>query len=177
MQVDDKIGLTFPRVLRSLLRQDPDVILIGEIRDTETARIAVQAALTGHLVLATLHTNSALAAVPRLIDMGVEPYLLAAVLRGILAQRLARRLCDACDGDDDGCEACHGSGYVGRVAVGELALCDAETASALSVGHILPEHLRARLAARGYRPLAEDAGARVAAGEIAPQDARALLHD
>ncbi len=96
IQVKPQIGLNFAALLRSILRQDPDVIMVGEIRDLETAQIAVQAALTGHLVLSTLHTNSAAAAITRLRDMGVEDYLLTAVLRGVLAQRLVRRLCDAC---------------------------------------------------------------------------------
>jgi len=155
IQVDEKIGLTFPRVLRSLLRQDPDIILVGEIRDAETAKIAVQAALTGHLVLATLHTNSALAAVPRLIDMGVEPYLLGAVLRGVLAQRLVRRVCADCAGS--GCERCNPSGYSGRVAIGELLLLDAELTEALTQSLELSPEQRERLRQGGYRPLREDA--------------------
>ena len=95
-QVNARIGMTFARALRSILRQDPDVIMIGEIRDLETAQIAVQASLTGHLVLATLHTNDAARAVTRLADMGVEPYLLASSLLGVLAQRLVRKLCPQC---------------------------------------------------------------------------------
>ena len=96
IQVQPKIGLTFAHALRSILRQDPDVIMVGEIRDLETAQIAIQAALTGHLVLSTVHTNSAAATVTRLLDMGVEDYLLASCLKGVLAQRLVRRLCPAC---------------------------------------------------------------------------------
>ncbi len=96
IQVKPQIGLTFAALLRSILRQDPDVIMVGEIRDLETAQIAVQAALTGHLVLSTLHTNSAAATITRLRDMGLEDYLLTAVLRGVLAQRLVRRLCHHC---------------------------------------------------------------------------------
>ena len=96
IQVKPQIGLDFANLLRSILRQDPDVIMVGEIRDLETAQIAVQAALTGHLVLSTVHTNSAAATITRLRDMGVEDYLLTAVLRGVLAQRLVRRLCQAC---------------------------------------------------------------------------------
>jgi len=96
IQVQADIGYTFARALRSILRHDPDIILVGEIRDRETAEIAIQAALTGHLVLATLHTNDALAAIPRLIDMGVEPFLVAASLRALMAQRLVRRVCEAC---------------------------------------------------------------------------------
>ena len=162
IQVDEKIGLTFPRVLRSLLRQDPDIILVGEIRDAETAKIAVQAALTGHLVLATLHTNSSLAAVPRLVDMGVEPYLLAAVLRGVLAQRLVRRAEPATAG-------------VGRIAVGELLRLDPETTGWLSRSLELSSSQIAALRDRGYRPLREDAEARVLAGEISAADLRGLI--
>ena len=96
VQVHDKAGLTFASALRSILRQDPDVVLIGEIRDQETAQIALQASLTGHLVLSTLHTNDAPNAVTRLVDMGMEPYKIASALRGVVAQRLMRRLCKAC---------------------------------------------------------------------------------
>ncbi len=95
-QVNARIDMTFARALRSILRHDPDVIMIGEIRDLETAQIAVQASLTGHLVLATLHTNDAISATTRLVDMGVEPYLLSSSLLGVLAQRLVRKLCPAC---------------------------------------------------------------------------------
>lgn len=173
IQVDEKIGLTFPRVLRSLLRQDPDIILVGEIRDAETARIAVQAALTGHLVLATLHTNSALAAVPRLVDMGVEPYLLGAVLRGVLAQRLVRRLCTHCGGS--GCGRCNDSGHAGRVAIGELLLLDANLSEALAQSLELAPAQQERLRQAGYRPLREDADDRVRSGEIAAADLVGLI--
>ena len=145
VQVQPQIGLTFAKVLRSFLRQDPDVIMIGEMRDGETAEIAVQAALTGHLVLSTLHTNSALGAIVRLINMGVEPYLITASVVGVLAQRLVRKLCGECkvplspdqaqaaaaslgmaapDGQTlyraVGCPACRGTGYRGRLAIHEL---------------------------------------------------------
>src|SRR3954451_15631835 len=96
LQVHDKIGMTFSAALRSLLRQDPDVVLLGEIRDAETARIAVQAALTGHLVLSTLHTNDAPASITRLVNIGVEPYLISAAVNAILAQRLVRKICQQC---------------------------------------------------------------------------------
>ncbi len=103
IQVQAEIGYTFARALRSILRHDPDIIMVGEIRDRETAEIAIQSALTGHLVLATLHTNDALSAVTRLADMGIEPYLVAAALRAVMAQRLVRRLCalapSRCDAD------------------------------------------------------------------------------
>ncbi len=147
VQVQPQIGLTFAHVLRSFLRQDPDVIMIGEMRDGETANIAVQAALTGHLVLSTLHTNSALGAIVRLINMGVEPYLITASVVGVLAQRLVRKLCEACkaplspeqsrlaadslglqltEGQNlyhaVGCPACRNTGYRGRLAIHELLL-------------------------------------------------------
>ena len=96
IQVQPQIGLDFPTALRSILRQDPDIVMIGEIRDLETARIAIQAALTGHLVFSTLHTNSAIAAITRLIDIGLERYLLASTIAGVMAQRLVRKLCPAC---------------------------------------------------------------------------------
>ena len=150
IQARPAIGLTFASALRSILRQDPDVIMIGEIRDLETARIAVQAALTGHLVLATLHTNTAAAAVSRLLDMGVEDYLLASTLNGVLAQRLVRCLCPECRtaqpvlpellahlGEQapeharsfqaDGCDACNGRGVRGRSALVELLTMDDRT--------------------------------------------------
>jgi type IV pilus assembly protein PilB len=140
VQVNAAVGLTFARALRSILRQDPDVIMVGEVRDEETARVAVQAALTGHLVLATLHTNDAPGAVARLIDMGIEPYLLSSALNGVIAQRLARTVCPACAtkcfpaeqeladaGISDqrsrafrrgaGCGQCHNTGFRGRLGV------------------------------------------------------------
>ena len=121
-QVNAKIDLTFAKALRAILRQDPDVIMIGEIRDFETAQIAIQASLTGHLVLATLHTNDAASAVTRLIDMGVEPFLLSSSLRGVLAQRLVRKTCIHCHGA--GCAECGQTGYQGRTGVFELLVVD-----------------------------------------------------
>ncbi len=147
VQVSDKTGMTFAAALRSLLRQDPDVIMVGEIRDNETARIAVQAALTGHLVLSTLHTNDAASSVTRLVNIGIEPYLLAASMNAALAQRLVRRVCPKCKEPyqgpvrlkkyferaginpnelvhGKGCDACRGSGYVGRAGIFELLILD-----------------------------------------------------
>jgi general secretion pathway protein E len=121
-QVNARIELSFARALRAILRQDPDVIMIGEIRDFETAQIAIQASLTGHLVLATLHTNDASSAITRLIDMGVDAYLLSSSLLGVLAQRLVRKLCRACAGK--GCPACATTGYAGRTGVFELLVAD-----------------------------------------------------
>ena len=149
IHVHDEIGLTFAKALRSILRQDPDVIMIGEIRDEETARVAVQAALTGHLVLATLHTNDAPGAVARLLDMGVESYLLSSALNGVVAQRLARTICPGCltkyyPADNvladagladkpnrifrkgSGCQECHTSGFKGRLGVYEVMEVTAE---------------------------------------------------
>ena len=121
-QVNPKIDLTFAKALRAILRQDPDVIMIGEIRDFETAQIAIQASLTGHLVLATLHTNDAASAVTRLTDMGVEPFLLSSSLLGVLAQRLVRKLCPVCAGK--ACAACAHTGYQGRTGIFELLVTD-----------------------------------------------------
>ena len=117
-QVNAKIDLTFAKALRAILRQDPDIIMIGEIRDFETAQIAIQASLTGHLVLATLHTNDAASAVTRLTDMGIEPFLLSSSLLGVLAQRLVRKLCKECGGA--GCSHCGQTGYQGRTGVFEM---------------------------------------------------------
>ncbi len=144
-QVNTKVGMTFAAGLRAILRQDPDVVMVGEIRDAETAQISVQASLTGHLVLSTVHTNDALGAVTRLRDMGVEPFLLASTLRVIMAQRLVRRLCPACKRPDiadkgaaalvglpegaaiwraTGCESCSGTGYAGRLGLYEIIRVD-----------------------------------------------------
>ncbi len=127
-QVNPRIDMTFAKALRAILRQDPDIIMIGEIRDLETAQIAVQASLTGHLVLATLHTNDSAAAVTRLLDMGIEPFLLSSSLLGVVAQRLVRKLCVHCRQHDGqlwhavGCDKCGLTGYQGRVGVYELLL-------------------------------------------------------
>src|SRR5205814_2549769 len=143
IHVQESIGLTFARALRSILRQDPDIIMVGEIRDEETARVGVQAALTGHLVLATLHTNDAPGAVARLLDMHIEPYLLSSALNGVVAQRLARSICSGCatkyypserelhDAElsdkigrafrkGAGCQQCHDSGFIGRFGIYEV---------------------------------------------------------
>jgi len=121
-QVNSKIDLTFAKALRAILRQDPDIIMIGEIRDFETAQIAIQASMTGHLVLATLHTNDAVSAVTRLTDMGIEPFLLSSSLLGVLAQRLVRKVCTACQGS--GCSLCGQTGYAGRTGIFELMTTD-----------------------------------------------------
>jgi len=123
-QVNSKIDLTFATALRAILRQDPDIIMIGEIRDFETAQIAIQASLTGHLVLATLHTNDAASAITRLTDMGVEPFLLSSSLLGVLAQRLVRKICRHCSARQGGCAHCGHTGYSGRTGIFELLQVD-----------------------------------------------------
>jgi len=121
LQIDTAIELSFARALRSVLRQDPDIILVGEIRDAETAKIAVQAALTGHLVLTTLHTNSAAGAITRLRDMGVEQYLISSIVRGVIGQRLLRTVCSECNAKlDNACKECFNSGYSGRTVAYEI---------------------------------------------------------
>ncbi|HYA80625.1 MAG TPA: GspE/PulE family protein, partial [Methylocystis sp.] len=149
VQVQPAIGLDFPHTLRAILRQDPDIIMIGEIRDAETARIAIQASLTGHLVFSTLHTNSAASSITRLIDMGVESYLIASTVKAVLAQRLVRRLCPHCSTPMEtraqwrarlagetfareperlraprGCAQCRNSGYSGRSTIAEILVMD-----------------------------------------------------
>ena len=178
-QVNSHIDLKFSTILRALMRQDPDVILIGEIRDLETAKIATEAALTGHIVFATLHTNTAAQAIVRLIEIGVEPYMVAPSVVGVLAQRLAARICDNCkepyqpsrdilrryfedEGLTDvlfyrgrGCPACRGTGYKGRVAFHELVLITEEIRTLISEGRSAQEITKAA-AKVGFRPLRYD---------------------
>ena len=161
-QVNAKIELTFAKALRAILRQDPDVIMIGEIRDFETAQIAIQASLTGHLVLATLHTNDAPSAVTRLIDMGVEPFLLSSSLLGVLAQRLVRKLCPHCKRQDAhgrwhavGCPECALSGYKGRTGVYELMTVDA-TVQGLIHGQAAESEITAAAMRAGFKTMRED---------------------
>ncbi len=178
-QVNSAIDLKFANLLRALMRQDPDAILIGEIRDLETAKIATEAALTGHIVFATLHTNSAPQAITRLIEIGVEPYMVAPSVIGVLAQRLAARICENCkeaysptreilakyfkeDGLSEvkffrgkGCQKCRGTGYKGRVAIHELVLITEEIRALISEGRSVQEITRAA-AKVGYRPLRYD---------------------
>ena len=200
--VHSQIGLTFARALRSILRQDPDIIMIGEMRDTETAQIAVQSALTGHLVLSTLHTNTAAGAITRLEDMGVERFLITAAVNGVLSQRLIRKLCGDCkkplDLTDEvitsmgiapfmvggnqtiyeavGCEACKDTGYRGRMAIHELFVLDASAQRAVLDGadaHQLREHARAR----GMRTLYEDGLRKVALGHSSLDEVLRVTQD
>ncbi|POB00671.1 type II secretion system protein GspE [Chromobacterium sinusclupearum] len=183
-QVNPKIDMSFAKALRAILRQDPDVVMIGEIRDLETAQIAVQASLTGHLVLATLHTNDAASAVTRLTDMGVEPFLLASSLLGVMAQRLVRRVCPQCKAphpvplEDDptavhyrpvGCPACGGSGYKGRYGIYELMLVD-DTMQRLIHDRASEQRLRDHAARHGMRSLRDDGLRWVKAGETSLEE-------
>ena len=176
-QVNTRIEMSFARALRTILRQDPDVVMIGEIRDLETAQIAVQASLTGHLVFATLHTNDAVSAVTRLVDMGVEPFLLASSLIGVVAQRLVRRLCLECrkpfaadaaqlralglaptDGtlySAQGCAACNRTGYRGRTGIYELLTVD-DDLRRLIHDRASEQALRTHVMSRGMRTLRDD---------------------
>ena len=185
--VNRRSGMTFAKGLRAIVRQDPDVIMLGEIRDEETAGIAVQAALTGHLVLSTLHTNSAAGAVYRLLDMGIAPYLLAAALRGVVAQRLVRRLCPACRRqrtatvaersflgadliwEQQGCEQCQAAGYRGRVAVQEV-LPLTTSLQQLVLQRAPVEELEQAARVEGLRSLAEDAAAKALDGLTTVQE-------
>jgi general secretion pathway protein E len=150
-QVNTKKGIGFASGLRHILRQDPDVIMVGEIRDAETARIAIQSSLTGHLVFSTLHTNDAPSAVTRLVDLGVEPYLVASSLSAVLAQRLVRKLHRECSGS--GCEACTRTGYKGRTGLFELLVVDEALRHEVSQG---ATSARIQAEAKGMRTLRED---------------------
>jgi type IV pilus assembly protein PilB len=171
-------GLGFAPALRAFLRQDPDVIMVGEIRDLETAQIAIQAALTGHLVLTTLHTNDAAGAVTRLLDMGVEPYLLGATLAGVLAQRLVRRCCPVCARSGatarSTCASCGGSGFRGRVGVYELLMVNEDLRERIT--RIEPvDQIREAARRNGLRLLAEDAQRVVEAGFTTEEEVKKNL--
>jgi general secretion pathway protein E len=195
IQVRPQIGLSFASVLRSVLRQDPDIIMIGEIRDLETAQIAVQASLTGHLVLSTLHTNSAAASVSRLIDMGVEDYLLTSTLSGVVAQRLVRNLCPHCkerytpqpelareldldrlaQGSEialyraKGCGECGDTGYFGRSCISEVLRVDEALQSAI-MEHADARRIQERAAAGGMRTMYEDGLRKALAGQTSVEE-------
>ncbi len=200
-QIEPKIGFTFARGLRHVLRQDPDVVLVGEIRDRETAALAVEASFTGHLVLATLHTNNAPSSVARMVDLGAERFLVASSLLLVVAQRLARRVCERCKvptrPDEDlvkragltaamkrsasfvdapGCQYCDDTGAVGRIAVSEILPISAQLRDLITDG--APENAMTRLAKeQGMRTLREDAIARAIAGDITLQEALRVTPD
>lgn len=187
-QVNEKVGLNFPEQLKAILRQDPDVVLVGEIRDDLTAQTAIRAAMTGHMVLSTLHANDAPSAIPRLLDMGIDPFLLSTTLIGVLAQRLVRELCPTCkvtyeaSRDDqnlirhylgeidipwlyraEGCVDCDGIGYRGRVACGEVLPIDGVMREGIAARDSL-EQLRSHGRELGYRTMQQDALAKVLRG-------------
>ena len=201
IQVHGQIGLTFARALRSILRQDPDIIMIGEMRDSETAQIAVQSALTGHLVLSTLHTNTAAGAVVRLTDMGVERYLITSSVNGVLSQRLVRRLCNHCKAPHlpdaailtstglgrflphgqhiyqaVGCEHCRGSGYSGRTGVHELLVLDDALRRSIIDGADAGT-LHAQAMAAGMLSLYDDGLRKVAAGQTSLDEVLRVTED
>jgi type II secretory ATPase GspE/PulE/Tfp pilus assembly ATPase PilB-like protein len=186
--VNTSIGMTFPAALRSILRQAPNIIMIGEIRDNETASIAVNASLTGHLVLSTLHTNDAPSAIARLVDIGVKPFLVSSSVRAVLAQRLVRRLCPHCKQPGElseyelqtlqidpgqirqasvmrpvGCERCRGRGYRGRMGIFEIFLIDNEVQNMINE-NASTIALRQRARELGMRTLREDGVRKVLAG-------------
>ena len=187
VNVHESIGMTFSAALRSLLRQDPDVVMIGEIRDAETARIAIQASLTGHMVLSTLHTNDAPSSITRLINIGIEPYLISAALNAVLAQRLVRKICPNCKQPVEkvretdaaflkkvganieqmfhgvGCDRCHGTGYKGRLGIYEFLELDDDMRDATTRNPMLTE-LRRICRDKGMRTLRDDGLEKVALG-------------
>ena len=184
VQMQSEIGMTFARALRAFLRQDPDIIMVGEIRDRETAEIAINASLTGHMVFSTLHTNDAAGAFPRLIDMGVEPFLIASAVAGVMGQRLCRRLCPKCRREvpldmkyynldvpppqntvfePDGCDACTRTGYKGRRALFEVLEVDEDIEGAI-VRRENATQIRNLSLSKGMKTLREDGWAKVFAG-------------
>ncbi|MFH1028762.1 MAG: ATPase, T2SS/T4P/T4SS family, partial [Pseudomonadota bacterium] len=181
IQVNPKIDLTFAGGLRSILRQDPDIIMVGEIRDAETAEIAIQASLTGHLVLSTLHTNDAATAVTRLVDMGIEPFMIASSLSAVVAQRLVRVICPHCREEyrpleefagvtlpeklyrGKGCDRCFGLGTLGRTAIYEILPIDQELCSMI-IRRCHSGEIKEYAVARGMKTLRDDGLARAAAG-------------
>jgi general secretion pathway protein E len=203
MQVNPKIDFTFASGLRAILRQDPDVVMVGEIRDTETAEIAIQASLTGHLVLSTLHTNDSAGAVSRLLDMGVEPFLVSSSLLAVLAQRLVRRLCPDCRvpyeiSDEElkelslnpaevssrqafrpgstSCSRCQGTGYSGRLGIHELLLIDDEVRSQI-LQQADSNTIKNAALKRGFSSLRADGGRKVLAGLTSVEEVLLASHD
>ena len=199
VQVAESVGMTFAKALRSMLRQDPDVIMVGEIRDEETARVAVQAALTGHMVLATLHTNDAPGAVARLVDMGMEPYLLSSALNGVVAQRLARTVCPHCATKyypvenvlrdagllgqtrqafrkGSGCQKCHNSGYQGRCGIYEVMEITSELRGMVHRAASTQE-MREKLRQAGGLSLRQEGVLAAVAGKTSLEEVLAVTHD
>jgi type IV pilus assembly protein PilB len=194
-QVRDDIGLTFPKILRAMLRQAPNIILVGEIRDREVGDVAIQAALTGHLVFSTLHTNDAPSAITRLIDMGIKPFLVASAIQAIMGQRLIRVICHECKQPDPnpdqrilkslgfteaelagktiwkgmGCKRCHNSGYRGRVGAFEMLIMNSQLRD-LAFNRAPATQLRAAARAGGMRSILEDGKLKILGGVTTPED-------
>ena len=192
------IGLTFANVLRSILRQDPDIIMVGEMRDSETCSIAVRAAITGHLVLSTLHTNDAASSITRLIDMGTEYYMVGAAIKGVISQRLVRRLCKNCrikhvvtakeqafygisKGTEvyiaNGCSTCHGTGYKGRFAIHEVLVIDGELGEWIASGNVRAEEIRKEALRKGMRSLWDNGLCAVLAGETTMEEILKVVYE
>jgi type IV pilus assembly protein PilB len=195
-QINESIGLSFSKMLKHVLRQDPDIIMVGEIRDRDTAEIAVQASLTGHLVLSTLHTNDAVGALSRLMDMGVEPYLLSSALAGVIAQRLVRAICAECKqiflapdeliqrfnwprgtklGRGRGCSACYDSGYRGRLGIHEI-IESSEPLQRLMAKNPNKDELTAFMQSEGYATLFDDGLRRVLDGQTTMEEIYRVMH-
>lgn len=197
VQINEKTGLTFANVLRSVLRQDPDIIAVGEIRDGETAEIAMRAAMTGHLVLSTIHTNNSVASIDRLLDIGVEPYLIAGAVKGIISQRLIRRVCPHCkrpytpsaeeraslglpDGDytfyrGEGCGECFGTGYRGRVGVFEILNVNSDIRRAIHSRSL--KELEKAMSEADFHPLIENCRALVLRGVTSAEEIHRIIGD
>jgi type II secretory ATPase GspE/PulE/Tfp pilus assembly ATPase PilB-like protein len=197
VQMQSEIGMTFARALRAFLRQDPDIIMVGEIRDRETAEIAINASLTGHMVFSTLHTNDAAGAFPRLIDMGVEPFLIASAVAGVMGQRLCRRLCPQCKKEvpldmkyysldtpperntvfePAGCDACTRTGYKGRRALFEVLEVDEDIEGAI-VRRENATQIRNISLSKGMKTLREDGWAKVFAGVTSVKEILRVTED
>ena len=173
VQVNEKTGLTFAAGLRAMLRMDCNVLMVGEVRDAETSKIAVRAALTGHLIFTTLHANDSCSAVFRMLEMGVEPYLLAATLNGVVAQRLVRKICTHCGGK--GCEDCLGTGYRGRIALHEIFRVDKHFRSLIITSRDLDELKKFALES-GLKTLTDDAMEKIRAGLTTFEEIRRVLN-
>lgn len=172
VQVNEKTGLTFAAGLRAMLRMDCNVLMVGEARDTETSKIAIRAALTGHLIFTTLHANDSCSAVFRMLEMGVEPYLLAATLKGVVAQRLVRKICPHCGAK--GCEHCRGTGFSGRIALHEILCVDKNLRNLILNSRDLDEIKTAALEA-GLKTLTDDAHEKIRAGLTTLEEVRRVL--
>jgi type II secretory ATPase GspE/PulE/Tfp pilus assembly ATPase PilB-like protein len=173
-EVNPYAGFTFAAALRAVVRQDPEVIMLGEVRDPETAHAAIQAGLTGHMVISTIHSGTAAGVFTRLLDMGIEPYLVASSVTGVLSQRLLRRTCVECGGRGEGCDTCKGIGYRGRIAVGELLPVN-DAIAALILQRSRTNLIHEAAVRAGMMTVAEDAAERVKAGITTMAEVRRIL--